>query len=319
MSAIVYIILPVYNWENYLLQQLMSIYFQDYKNWHLIIINDGSTDSTQSIIDEFISDYALQKKIKIINQSNKWLNKSIENWLLEVKKIIKSAWINNAYITYCDADDLMMTNRLSYQVDFMEKHKECDLSYHDLVLINENNAIKNTSFLSMINKNFLINVKNDDFYEFCISNHIPATTIMFNANKIDLLLPFPNKFPFQDRWTALVFSWNNLNIKNLGIALWYYRRYSNQMSDTSKKKVNIVERFEDFKTSLQEIANRVQNKKRISEAFEYANYYKSRIKRIKNGDNKIEQLIKVIIVYPKIVIRRLIALKHYIQIGKNNW
>jgi hypothetical protein len=99
----------------------------------------------------------------------------------------------------------MMTNRLSYQVGFMRAHKECDLSYHDLILIDENNNITNLSYLKTINKNLLVNVKCDRLYEYCMGNHMPSTTIMFKSDKIDLLLPFPSAFPFQDRRTALVF------------------------------------------------------------------------------------------------------------------
>ena len=312
MKSLIYIVLPVYNWEKYLLQQLMSIYFQDYENWHLVIVNDWSTDSTKSIIDKFLSDYDLEGKVTVVSQPNKWLNKSIENWLLEVKKIITSSWINNAYITYCDADDLMMTNRLSYQVNYMETHKDCDLSYHDLVLIDENNSIINTSFLKMIDKkNILINIKNDSFCEFCMANHIPATTIMFRSENIDLLIPFPKAFPFQDRWTSLIFSSNNLNIKNMHIPLWSYRRYSNQMSDMSKKKVDLAKRFGDFKEALQEVAKRTEHKERSSEAMEYVNYYDDRIKRIKNCNNKIIQLIKVMVFHPKIIIRKVFHIKNF--------
>ena len=71
----------------------------------------------------------------------------------------------------------------------------------------------------MINKKFLVNIMNDSFCEFCIANHIPATTIMFRSENIDLLIPFPKAFPFQDRWTSLIFSSNNLNIKNMHIPL----------------------------------------------------------------------------------------------------
>lgn len=307
MSAIVYIILPVYNWENYLLQQLMSIYFQDYKNWHLIIINDGSTDSTESVINKFIWNYNLGKKVTVINQENQWLNKSIENWLMEAKKIIKSSWCSDAYITYCDADDLMMTNRLSYQVDFMGNHKECDLSYHDLILIDENNTIIDMSYLKMLNKSFFSNIKCDRLYEFCWANHIPSTTIMFKSDKIDLLLPFPNSFPFQDRRTALVFSWNNLNIENIWKSLWYYRRYKNQMSDTSWKKVNISKKFNDFSKSLNNLKNNLIDKKRINEIEEYIKYYKDKSKWIEMNTSKIKQKFLVIFYHPKILIYRLLS------------
>ncbi len=310
MSSLVYIILPVYNGEKYLLQQLMSIYFQDYENWHLIIINDWSTDSTKSIIDKFISDYKLQKKITIISQKNQWLNKSIENWLIEAKKIIELWWNNNAYITYCDADDLMMTNRLSYQVNFMEKHKECDLSYHDLILIDENNNVTNLSYLKNVIHGILNNTKCDEFYEFCWANHIPSTTIMFKSDKIDLLFPFPNKFPFQDRWTALVFSWNNLNIKNIWIALWYYRKYSNQMSDLSWKKIDLSKRFMDFVEALLVLKKSINNISIERQIDDYIDYFKDKAECIKFKKSNFIQKIEIIFKHPRIILYRLLSCLH---------
>jgi hypothetical protein len=62
---------------------------------------------------------------------------------------------------------------------------------------------------------------------------MPSTTIMFKAEYIDLLLPFPVKFPFQDRRTALVFSAYDKGINKLDIPLGLYRRYPNQMSNVN--------------------------------------------------------------------------------------
>ena len=226
-KPLIYIILPVYNWEKYLLQQLMSIYFQDYKNWYLIIVNDGSTDSTETIINKFIKNYCLEEKCTIINQTNSWVNKSVEHWLIKARDLAKKTKNNDAYITFCDSDDILMTNKLSYQINFMETHKDCDLSYHDLILIDENNAILELSFINELNKNILTNTKCDKFYEFALINHLPSNTPMFRINKMDILFPFPTIFPFHDRRTALAFSWNNYKIKRIKRALWYYRKYNN--------------------------------------------------------------------------------------------
>lgn len=306
MSPLVYIVLPVYNWEKYLLQQLMSIYFQDYENWYLVIVNDWSTDSTKSIIDKFISDYELQNKVTLINQENNWVNKSVERWLVAVNKLVKESWNNNSYVTFCDADDLLMINKLSYQINYMENHKDCDLSYHDLILIDENNLVINLSFLKKLNKSLLTNIKCDKFYEFGLSNHIASNTPMFKTDKIDLLLPIPKIFPYHDWWTALVFSWNNYNIVNLGIALWYYRKYTSWMSE-SWKKYELYKKYENFVVALEVIMKKIKNKERIKQIDEYVCYYKNRAKWERNNISKLRQIIKVIFSHPKIIIYKLMS------------
>jgi glycosyltransferase involved in cell wall biosynthesis len=69
-KPLVYIVLPCYNSEKYLLEQLMSIYNQNYQNWFLIFVNDGSTDSSLEIAKKFTKDYNLEEKVKIISQKN---------------------------------------------------------------------------------------------------------------------------------------------------------------------------------------------------------------------------------------------------------
>ena len=67
-KIIISLIIPVYNVENYLRQCLDSIINQTLKEIEIICINDGSTDSSKQILEE----YALKdERIKIINQKNK--------------------------------------------------------------------------------------------------------------------------------------------------------------------------------------------------------------------------------------------------------
>ena len=294
MTSKVYIVLPVYNWEKYLLQQLMSIYYQDYDNWHLVLINDWSTDKTLDIINKFISDYSLSKKVAIINQKNKWLNKSIEVWLTYVKSLINDDY--NNYVIYCDADDLMLTNKLSYQVSYMEEHSSCDLSYHDLILIDQNNWILEMSYFRKI-KSIFCNIGNDSFSEYCLSNHMPSTTIMFKAEYIDLLLPFPVKFPFQDWRTALVFSAYDKGINKLDIPLGLYRRYPSQMSNVNNSNQKKAEMLSECIKSIE----RLKDKKWAKNSELFIKYYKSRIKWLQNNNPLWVQMFKTCFCYPRIL------------------
>ena len=60
------IVVPIYNVENYLRECLDSIKNQTYKNFECIMVNDGSTDSSQQIAEEYLTD----SRFKLINQSN---------------------------------------------------------------------------------------------------------------------------------------------------------------------------------------------------------------------------------------------------------
>ena len=64
------IIVPVYNVEKYIKKCINSILNQTYKNYEIIIINDGSTDKSKKILET----YKKINNVKIINQTNKGLS-----------------------------------------------------------------------------------------------------------------------------------------------------------------------------------------------------------------------------------------------------
>lgn len=87
------IILPVYNTQNYLSRCIKSIISQNYKDWELIIVNDGSTDKSPIICEEFASN---DKRIKVINKSNGGVS-SARNIGLDNSK--------GEWVYFCDSDD----------------------------------------------------------------------------------------------------------------------------------------------------------------------------------------------------------------------
>lgn len=92
------IIVPVYNVEKYLKKCIDSILNQSYKEFELIIVNDGSTDESEKIIDKFNDN-----RIKVIKQSNQGLSVARNNGLKKAK---------NDYILFVDSDDFIDENLL---------------------------------------------------------------------------------------------------------------------------------------------------------------------------------------------------------------
>ncbi len=94
-EPLISVIVPVYNVEKYIRKCLDSIINQSYKNLEIIVINDGSTDASGQICD----DYAKKdSRVKVIHQKNKGLSNA------------RNTGINHAsgaYITFADSDDWM--------------------------------------------------------------------------------------------------------------------------------------------------------------------------------------------------------------------
>lgn len=62
------IVVPIFNGEKYIEESINSILNQKYKNFEILIVNDGSTDDTQKLLEQL---YATNRKVKIVNTENR--------------------------------------------------------------------------------------------------------------------------------------------------------------------------------------------------------------------------------------------------------
>ena len=96
------IIVPAYNVEKYIYRAISSILNQDFKDFELIIVNDGSTDSTSAIIDK----YSFKNpKITVINH--------LKNDSLHIARFNGVYAANGQYILFLDGDDYFTQNALT--------------------------------------------------------------------------------------------------------------------------------------------------------------------------------------------------------------
>lgn len=123
------VILPVYNAEKYLNEAIDSILNQTFTDFELIIINDGSTDNSEKIIDSYNDD----RLIKVNNDVNLKLIATLNKGIDLAK---------GEYIARMDADDISLPERFNKQVKFLDEHK-------DYVVVGSNyEAFGDESFIS---------------------------------------------------------------------------------------------------------------------------------------------------------------------------
>ena len=103
------VILPAYNAQDTIAEAIQSIVDQTYEDWELIIINDGSTDGTKSVIQTF-----KDNRIKFYdNLGNKGLVFTL-NRALSIAR--------GFYIARMDADDISLPTRFEMQINYIEKY-----------------------------------------------------------------------------------------------------------------------------------------------------------------------------------------------------
>ena len=131
MNSLVSIITPSYNSEKFISDAIQSVQKQSYLDWEMIIVDDCSKDKTVEIIQNFMED---DHRIHLIK-----LDKNSGAGIARNTALSKA---NGRYIAFLDSDDIWKTEKLSKQIEFMQKHNlPFTFSYYDW--INENGELLN--------------------------------------------------------------------------------------------------------------------------------------------------------------------------------
>lgn len=123
------VLMPVYNAENYLKQAIESILNQTYKDFDLLIINDGSTDKSAAIVQSFSDD----RIIFIENEQNMGIVKTLNRGIDLIK---------GDYIVRMDSDDICLPQRFEKQLSFMDQHPAIAVAGSSIELFNDEGVRK---------------------------------------------------------------------------------------------------------------------------------------------------------------------------------
>ncbi len=116
------VIMPVFNGERYVGQAISSVLEQSYRNFELVIIDDGSRDSTKRRVERFRDD-----RIRFYEHNdNQGIAASRNDGLSKAK---------GPYIAWLDSDDIASPSRLERQLDFLEKNRKYGLCSSNVVSI----------------------------------------------------------------------------------------------------------------------------------------------------------------------------------------
>lgn len=119
------VLMPTYNDAQYITKSLHSIFEQNYNNWELIIVNDGSTDETERLIKSFDDN-----RIKYIYQENSGQLNAL---------LTGSKYIEGDIVLLFHSDDELANNRVfSNIIHSFDSHKEMDGLYADYLIIDKN-------------------------------------------------------------------------------------------------------------------------------------------------------------------------------------
>lgn len=165
---LVSIVIPCYNHEKFVQESIQSVIDQTYNNIELIIIDDGSKDSSVVKIQEMIESCKERfVRFEFRSRDNVGLSATL-NEALE--------WCKGKYFSAIASDDQMISDKTEVQVEFLESNKEVVVVFGGVILINESN------------EHIEINAGAGQFYSFediILHNYnLPAPTQMIRSESL---------------------------------------------------------------------------------------------------------------------------------------
>lgn len=218
MNPLISIIIPVYNTEKYIDRCIASILNNTYKNLEIILVDDGSTDNSGKICDNYAKKY---KNIKAFHQENQGQGKA-RNYALD--------HIHGEFVSFIDSDDFV--HELFYETLL----QAINVHNADIAVCNFTRDLTENDFLSLLpnidtfdkidKKSFFLDLYNDGW----TINIAPWNKLYKKAVLQDMR--FPEGVPYEDAFLIYKICYNADKIVYSDLPLYYW--YVNENSTTGK-------------------------------------------------------------------------------------
>lgn len=225
-GALVSVIIPCYNAERFIEFTLVSILSQTYKNIEVICINDGSSDKTHLILDEYNLKFS---KIKVINQKNQGVSVARNRGIEESK---------GQFIVFIDSDDIVPTNYIEVMMSLVEDEETViSTQISRFLKSDELDGIEKRCELRTVildDKKKIVDYfypfHNIDFFGSTVNKLYPRKVLVKNKTRFNPMLSVGEDLVFNLSVLRSIDSW--IIIKNLS---YFYRVSSSSLTFTFRK------------------------------------------------------------------------------------
>lgn len=221
-QLLIQVIVPIYNVKDYIKPCLDSILRQTYSNLEIILVNDGSTDEVEQILDEYASK---DSRIKVINQENLGLqaarNKGLDNCTGE-------------YISFIDSDDAISDDFYTVMHRMINQtNSDISMCGFKFLYTNENDPDDISSLGDAEQLKFKDRIvdNGDEYLESAVYNNFGYVMVMPKLYKRDVWkdLRFPLGKYHEDEW-VIAEVLHNHRIVEISDKLYYYRQRKGQIT-----------------------------------------------------------------------------------------
>lgn len=183
MSPRISVIIPVYNVEKYLSECVNSVLVQDFQDYEMILVDDGSTDNSGKICDEYASKYS---QIKVIHKENGGLSDARNFGIKEAQ---------GDYLMFLDSDDFWQgSNRLSEISSIIETQNQPDIILYGMTPFFNGQVNVQLSTFPILSESKLTNDFQKDF-EYLLRHSIYKVAAWDKVIKKDIVINNQLFFP----------------------------------------------------------------------------------------------------------------------------
>ena len=239
-------IIPAYNHENYVEKCLLSALEQTYQNLEIIVIDDGSSDRTATLVDKLLREAGHNRHVTFIQQENKGLSRTLNKALSLCK---------GEFIQFLASDDAYLPEKTAVCVQaLMSANDRVAAVYSDGYLINDQNEK-----IMRFSDKYPRPLSSDTHKELLIGNWIPALGLLYKKSAIDQVGGFDESLAVEDYDFLLrlssVFEFISVPQK-LFLYRWHegnfsknQERMAEQLKLVREKHIDLLS-FHEFTTSL---------------------------------------------------------------------
>jgi glycosyltransferase involved in cell wall biosynthesis len=200
-----------YNYGQYIRQSIESVLSQSFGSFELIIIDDGSSDESHEIIQE----YGRNSKVKIVFQENKGLN-TTNNIALKLSR--------GKYIMRLDADDYLDNNALLLMTNQLERDPNLVMIFPDYYMVDKEGRVLSHEYRHDFSNN--VSLYDQPAHGACT---------MVKSDVLKEVGGYSEEFKCQDGYELWVKIIGYYKVSNISLPLFYYRQHGDNLTSNEKK------------------------------------------------------------------------------------
>lgn len=264
------VIVAVYNGEKYISQAIDSILNQTYKNLEIIVVDDGSTDSTAEIVNQY-------NNVKYVYQVNRGQSSARNRGI---------SLASGEYIAFLDADDLYREDKIETQVEVLKENDDIHVVYNDLEVVDEN-----LNYINTLKSEGIFKKREDLLAMILYRQVIQGPICMMIKKECANYIKWEEEIVYAADYKYTIDLAHKYNFKYIEESLYIYRRHGDNLSNShninQQEEIRILNRF-----GIENIKNTVYSS---SFNFHYKELLIARIYiKIGKYENAKEILIKLL-------------------------